>query len=148
MRTHSQALGDIGAEACDIATNDLTYVMYTTPTPRKYSNHATCMQYKQRITAEFEYYDKSGIHEWHDDYPHLSEQEFALVVNQGLVVTRFPDDGKGRFCLNFTGSGLTELIIVRPFSLSSPAQILEHTKESYLIARSDMSKARQELRTS
>ena len=136
---YGSRLGPVYMEALDLIENDVTFPMAFTPGWQDYGHHGSVELYKDRIGKEVQFYQEAGIWEYWDGKTELFD--FAAFLNQMLVVVRFPDDGKGRLCINLTKSGVTEACVCRPFRLSSPKDHLRRTRSHYILARTDMAKA-------
>ena len=102
-------------------------------------NHSSCVAFADRIEAELEWYDKSGIHEWLPEGVPI--EDFIDRVNPFLIVVRSPDDGKGRLCINCTKGGFNDSIITRPYRQTSAAERLRRVKPTFFQIRKDLCKA-------
>ena len=54
-------------------------------------NHSSCVVFADRISAELDWYDASGVHEWLPEGMDIAD--FIDRINPFLVVVRSPDDG-------------------------------------------------------
>ena len=129
----------IAGEAADIAVNDVAVPLAWRPPRVAHTNTKSCDEYRGRIEGEFRWYREAIAVEYCPaDVP---PEDFVDIVAAGLVALRYPDDGKGRFCLSLTKAGVTEAIIARAFSLPTAQRFLCVLMATDWLLRVDMGKA-------
>ena len=137
--TVSTELEELLDEAAEIAERDVAVPLAYMPPRGVFRSAPSAQQLRERIRKEMRWYETAGAIEFCP--AGMNPALFAHVVNGVLIVTRYPDDGKGRMCLSFSASGVTKAIVARSFRQPKVTQFLRAARRGDWFLRMDITKA-------
>jgi len=101
------------------------------------------------------WYLAAGVTEYYEEWAKqqpgpVTERDFVDRINAALVIVKFPDDGKGRFCNNLTGKGrsINKGLVPRPFQHPRLTGFLVAARRGDWFRRKDLAKAFYQMRLS